>query len=61
MVGVVVFLQGLGSLMHCLHPQASLGASAFKGAFLIYATCLGLVTVFYLFTTETRGRPTANR
>lgn len=61
MVGVVVFLQGLGSLMHCLYPQASLGASAFKGAFLICATCLGLATVFYLFTTETRRRPTANR
>ena len=61
MVGVVVFLQGLGSLMHHFYPQASLGASAFKGAFLTCAACLGLTVVFYLFTTETRRRPTANR
>jgi MFS family permease len=61
MVGVVVFLQGLGSLMHHFYPQASLGASAFKGAFLTCAACLGLTVLFYLFTTETRRRPTAIR
>lgn len=61
MVGVVVFLQGMGGLMHHFYPQASLGASAFKGAFLICAACLGVTVVSYLFTTETRRRSTANR
>jgi sugar phosphate permease len=61
MVGVVVFLQGMGGLMHHFYPQASLGASAFKGAFLICAACLGVTVVSYLFTTETRRRSTTNR
>jgi sugar phosphate permease len=42
MIGVVVFLQGLGSLMHAIYPRASLGASAFKGAFFLCAACLGV-------------------
>jgi sugar phosphate permease len=56
MMGVVAFLQGLGSLMHHVYPQASLGASAFKGAFWVCAACLGLTVVSYLFTVETRRR-----
>lgn len=56
MMGVVAFLQGLGSVMHYFYPRASLGASAFKGAFWICAACLGLTVVSYLFTVETRRR-----
>ena len=56
MMGVVAFLQGLGSLMHHVYPQASLGGSAFRGAFWICAACLGLTMVSYLFTVETRRR-----
>jgi len=56
MIGVVVFLQGLGSLMHAIYPRASLGASAFKGAFFLCAACLGVTALFYLLTVETRRR-----
>jgi sugar phosphate permease len=63
MVGVVVFLQGLGTVMHFLFPQASLGAAAFKGAFLICSACLAVTVVCYLFTVDTRHRrlPPADR
>lgn len=61
MIGVVAFLQGLGSLMHALYPRASLGASAFKGAFSICAACLGITAVFYLFTVETRRHRAASQ
>ena len=54
MMGVVAFLQGLGSVMHYCYPQASLGASAFKSAFWICAACLGLTVGLYAFTIETR-------
>lgn len=55
MVGVVVFLQGLGAVMHGIFPEASLEASAFKGAFLICAACLAVTVGCYLFTVD--GRP----
>ncbi len=55
MAGVAVFLQGLGSLMHGLYGGASLGAPAFRAAFLFCAACLALTAVLYGFTAETRG------
>ncbi len=57
MVGAVVFLQGLGAVMQWAFPQASLEASAFKGAFLICAFCLAVTVGCYLFTVETCCRP----
>ncbi|MHB8770075.1 MAG: MFS transporter [Syntrophales bacterium] len=56
MVGVAVYLQGLGSLMHRLYGGASLGAPAFRAAFLFCAACLAVTVVLYGFTVETRGR-----
>jgi sugar phosphate permease len=56
MVGVAVFLQGLGSLMQRFYPEAALGAGAFRGAFLFCAGCLALTGVLYLLTKETLGR-----
>ena len=59
MIGVVVFLQGLAAVMHFFFPQASLGAAAFKGAFLICAACLAVTVVCYLFTVDTGRRQLA--
>ncbi len=56
MTGVAVFLQGLGSMMQYLHPEDSLGNAAFIVAFLFCAVCLGITTIFYLFTVETLGK-----
>ncbi|KJS28910.1 MAG: thiamine biosynthesis protein ThiF [Desulfatitalea sp. BRH_c12] len=56
MIGVAVFLQGLGSMMQYLHPDDSLGNAAFVDAFLFCAACLAITTVFYLFTVETLGK-----
>jgi hypothetical protein len=56
MVGVAVYLQGLGSLMQYLYRGASLSAPAFRAAFLFCAACLVLTVVLYGFTVETRGK-----
>ena len=56
MIGVAVFLQGLGHLMQHLHPQASLSPAAFKTMFLFCALCLSITAVLYGFTVETAGR-----
>jgi sugar phosphate permease len=56
MIGVAVFLQGLGNMMHYLHPEDSLGNAAFIDAFRFCAICLGVTTIFYLFTGETRRK-----
>ena len=56
MVGVAVFLQGLGSLMQYLYRGASLSAPAFRAAFFFCAACLVLTVVLYGFTAETRGK-----
>jgi len=53
MAGVAVFLQGLGSLMKFLYPGTSLGAPAFRGAFLFCSICLGVTAIFYIRTSET--------
>ena len=56
MVGVAVYLQGLGSLMQYLYRGASLSAPAFRAAFFFCAACLVLTVVLYGFTVETRGK-----
>lgn len=56
MIGGAAFLQGLGNFMQYFYPQASLGLSAFRGAFLFCTACLALTVVLYLFTVETRGK-----
>lgn len=53
MIGGAFFLQILGQMMQYLHPENSLGKVAFIDAFLFCALCLGITTVFYLFTVET--------
>lgn len=50
MLGPAVFLQGLGTLMQHLYPDASRGPAAFDAAFLVCMVCLAGVTSLYLFT-----------
>jgi hypothetical protein len=56
MIGVAVFLQGLGTIMQIFHPGESLGALAFRDAFLFCAACLLITAVLYGFTRETLGK-----
>jgi sugar phosphate permease len=56
MVGVAVFLQGLGYLMQYLYPGESLGIPAFKAAFLFCTACLVFTSGLYCFTVETLGK-----
>ena len=56
MMGVAVFLQGLGNMMKYLHPDDSMGNAAFVDGFGFCAACLGVTVVCYLFTVETLGR-----
>lgn len=53
MAGVAVFLQGLGSLMNSLYPGISLGAQAFRGAFIFCSICLTVIGIIYTLTSET--------
>jgi predicted MFS family arabinose efflux permease len=52
MMGPAVFLQGLGSLMQALYPDASRGPEAFNAAFIVCLICLLLVSALYLLTNE---------
>jgi sugar phosphate permease len=54
MIGPAVFLQGLGSLMQALYPDASRGPEAFNAAFIVCLICLLLVSALYLLTSENR-------
>ena len=54
MIGPAVFLQGLGSLMQALYPDASRGPEAFNAAFILCSVCLVIATMLYLFTAEKR-------
>jgi sugar phosphate permease len=54
MIGPAVFLQGLGSLMQALYPDASRGPEAFKAAFMMCSVCLVIATTLYFFTREKR-------
>ena len=53
MAGVAVFLQGMGSVMKFLYPEASLGIPAFRTAFLISSICLAIMGICYTLTMET--------
>ncbi len=54
MIGAAVFLQGLGSLMQTLYPQASRGSGAFNAVFWLCSGCLLAVSGLYLLTRENR-------
>jgi len=53
MIGPAVFLQGLGTLMQALYPQASRGSDAFIAAFQLCVVCMAAVAVLYIFTRDT--------
>lgn len=55
MLGAAVFLQGLGSLMQRIYPEAALGISAFRCAFLLCALLLLAAAILYLFTRDAGG------
>ena len=54
MIGPAVFLQGLGSLMQALYPDASRGRQAFNAAFIVCSAGLAAATTLYFFTREKR-------
>ena len=56
MIGAAVFLQGIGTLMQHLYPEASLSPAAFKTAFLFCSACLGAAALLYGSTRETFKR-----
>jgi hypothetical protein len=57
MIGPAVFLQGLGSLMQSLYPDASRGPEAFYAAFIVCSVGLVIATTLYFFTREQRLDP----
>ena len=56
MLGVAVFLQGLGRLMTLFYPETALGPQAFTGAFIFCAGCLLVMGLAYAMTRETLSR-----
>jgi hypothetical protein len=54
MLGPAVFLQGLGTLMQHLYPNASRGPAAFDASFMVFMVCLAVATSLYLFTAGKR-------
>ncbi|MBI9083179.1 MAG: MFS transporter [Desulfobacterales bacterium] len=56
MLGVAVFLQGLGRLMTRFYPETALGPEAFTGAFGFCAGCLLVMALVYAMTRETLSR-----
>jgi sugar phosphate permease len=50
MLGPAVFLQGLGTLMQHLYPDASRGPAAFDASFLVCMLCLIGATALYMVT-----------
>jgi sugar phosphate permease len=52
MVGSAVFLQGLGSLMQSVYPQATRGPAAFRLVFILCSGFLISVCVMYVLTKE---------
>ncbi len=59
MIGVAVFLQGMGSIMQYLYPTASMGPAAFKTALLTCAVCLLAATGFYFCTRDSSPKHTS--
>ena len=56
MVGSAGFLQGLGTLMQALYPQASRGPDAFRMAFLLCSAFLLSVGLLYALTQDTQSQ-----
>jgi hypothetical protein len=54
MIGPAVFLQGLGTLMQTLYPEASRGPAAFSAVFVVCIVCLGSIAILYCFAREKR-------
>jgi len=54
MIGPAVFLQGLGTLMQTLYPDASRGSDAFNAVFAVCLIFLLMVAVLYSFAGEKR-------
>jgi sugar phosphate permease len=54
MIGPAVFLQGLGTLMQKLYPEASRGPDAFNAVFIVCLFFLLMVALLYSFTREKR-------
>ena len=54
MIGPAVFLQGLGTLMQTLYPEASRGPNAFNAVFVVCLFFLLMVALLYSFTGEKR-------
>jgi hypothetical protein len=52
MLGPAVFLQGLGTFMQHLYPDASRGPAAFDASFVLCLVCLTGVAILYMFTRE---------
>ena len=55
MIGPAVFLQGIGSLMQHLYPNASRGPEAFSTALTLCAACLAGTSLLYLFAHDNLG------
>jgi sugar phosphate permease len=55
MIGPAVFLQGMGSLMQSLYPEASRGPEAFNTSLLLCAACLFGASILYMLTRENKG------
>ncbi len=53
MIGPAVFLQGLGSMMQTLYPDASRGPDAFNTAFQLCVVSMTIVAVLYFLTKDT--------
>jgi sugar phosphate permease len=56
LMGVAVFLHGLGNLMQYIYPEAPFGSDAFR---MIYRICFGYLlftACLYLFTREARKK-----
>ncbi|MFH1079957.1 MAG: MFS transporter [Pseudomonadota bacterium] len=56
MIGPAFFLHGIGWFMQTFYPHAPRGAEAFRGALLVCAFCLAVVSLVYLFTRDTKGQ-----
>jgi MFS family permease len=54
MIGPAVFLQGLGLFIQRVYENAVFSLNAFESLFLVCAGTLGLVTLLYSVTTDTR-------
>ncbi len=55
MIGPAVFLQGTGTLMQSLYPEASRGPEAFHASFFLCGACVCVAFILYFFTRDNKG------